>query len=87
MTFLLPIEYADAELQPVLELAVKGARDSGTPFLSLMTPADTLAMAREAGFRAVEHVSAEALAQRYFAGRADGLRPPKNCEEFLVART
>jgi hypothetical protein len=44
-----------------------------------------LALAREAAFRHVEHVSAAALAQRYFAGRTDGLRPPNNSEELLVA--
>jgi len=32
-------------------------------------------------------LSAEALAARYFAGRTDGLRPPKNSEELLVATT
>jgi hypothetical protein len=46
-----------------------------------------LALAREAGFARVEHVSAAALAERYFAGRADGLRPPNNSEELLVATT
>ncbi len=42
---------------------------------------------REAGFRDVQHVSAAALAERYFAGRTDGLRPPNNSEELLVATT
>jgi hypothetical protein len=32
-------------------------------------------------------VSAADLAQRYFAGRSDGLRPPNGAEEFLVAAT
>jgi len=32
-------------------------------------------------------VSAAALAERYFAGRTDGLRPPNNAEELLVATT
>ena len=41
----------------------------------------------EAGFREVQHVSAAALADRYFAGRTDGLRPPTNAEEFLIAMT
>jgi hypothetical protein len=45
------------------------------------------ALAREAGFRDVQHVSAVALPQRYFAGRTDGLRPPNNSEELLVATT
>jgi hypothetical protein len=46
-----------------------------------------LTLAREAGFREVQHVSAADLAQRYFAGRKDGLRPPNNSEELLVATT
>jgi hypothetical protein len=33
------------------------------------------------------HVEADALAERYFAGRTDGLRPPDNSEELLVATT
>jgi len=37
--------------------------------------------------RDVRHVSAAALAERCFAGRADGLRPPDNSEELLVATT
>ena len=31
-----------------------------------------------------EHVSADALTGRYFAGRPDGLRPPRNAEELIV---
>ena len=42
---------------------------------------------REAGFRRVEHVSAATLAERYFSGRTDGLRPPNNAEELIVCRT
>jgi methyltransferase (TIGR00027 family) len=87
MTFLLPIELADPEVRPGLLLAEKGARASGTPFISFFTPAEILTLAREAGFREVQHVSAATLAQRYFAGRTDGLRPPNNSEELLVANT
>jgi hypothetical protein len=42
-------------------------------------------LAREAGFRDAHHVSAATLAERYFSGRSDGLRPPNNAEELLVA--
>jgi methyltransferase (TIGR00027 family) len=87
MTFLLPLELADPEVRPGLELAAKGARASGTPFLSFFTPRQIAALAREAGFRNARHVSAVDLAQLYFAGRTDGLCPPKNAEEFLVATT
>ena len=74
-------------MRPGLELAAKGARASGTPFISFFTPAEMLALAREAGFRESRHVSAADLAERYFAGRTDGLRPPNNSEELLVATT
>jgi len=87
MTFLLPLELADPEVRPGLQLAEKGARASGTPFLSFFTPTEMQALAREAGFREVQHVSAATLAQRYFAGRTDGFRPPNNSEELLVAMT
>jgi methyltransferase (TIGR00027 family) len=85
MSFMLPLELADPEIRPGIERAVAGAQANGTPFLSFFTPGEMLALAREAGFRTVQHVSAAALAERYFAGRTDGLRPPNNSEELLVA--
>jgi methyltransferase (TIGR00027 family) len=87
MTFLLPLEHADPEVRPGLQMAEKGARASGTPFISFFTPSEMLTLAREAGFKDVQHVSAATLTQRYFAGRTDGLRPPNNAEELLVATT
>jgi O-methyltransferase involved in polyketide biosynthesis len=87
MTFLLPLELVGPEVRPGLQRAVEGARASGTPFISFFTPTEMLALAREASFRGAEHVSAATLAQRYFAGRTDGLRPPLNSEELLVATT
>ncbi len=87
MSFLLPIDRADPEVRPGIERAVQGAAAAGTPFISFFTPAEMLALARASGFRAPQHVSAAALAERYFAGRSDGLRPPDNSEELLVATT
>jgi O-methyltransferase involved in polyketide biosynthesis len=85
MSFMLPFEFADPEVRPGLEQAARGARASGTPFISFFTPEEMLALAREAGFGAVRHVSAAELAERYFGGRTDGLRPPNNAEELLIA--
>ncbi|MDX3907384.1 MAG: class I SAM-dependent methyltransferase [Pigmentiphaga sp.] len=85
MTFLLPLELADPEVRPGFEMAARGARASGTPFLSFFTAAEMLAAARDAGFKDARHVSGEDLARRYFAGRTDGLRPPRSGEELLVA--
>ena len=86
MTFVLPIELADPQLRPGLELAQKGARAAGTPFVSFFTPAEMLALARQAGFKEVRHVSAADLRERYFAGRTDGLYPPNGGEEIVVAQ-
>ncbi|MFD2755640.1 class I SAM-dependent methyltransferase [Comamonas terrae] len=85
MSFTLPVECADPAIRAGMEKAMEGARASGTPFLSLLTPAEMLAMAREAGFRQVAHIPATELARRYFADRTDGLRPPAHSEELLVA--
>jgi len=86
MTFLLPLELAGPEVRPGLEMACQGARASGTPFLSFFAPPAILALARAAGFGTARHVPAAELAARYFQGRADGLRPPDNAEELLVAQ-
>jgi methyltransferase (TIGR00027 family) len=87
MTFLVPLELAGPDVRPGLEMAVKGPRAGGTPFLSFFTPAEMLSLAREAGFSTADHVSGDDLARRYFTGRPDGLRPPRNAEELLVATT
>jgi methyltransferase (TIGR00027 family) len=87
MTFMMPLEFAEPELRPALEFAVKGARASGTPFISFFLPEEMISLARNAGFKDVRHASATTLAERYFSGRTDGLRPPKNAEELLVAAT
>ena len=87
MTFLLPLELAGPEVRPGLERAVQGARASGTPFISFFTPTEMLKLARDACFQKAQHVSASTLTQRYFSDRTDGLRPPDNSEELLVAVT
>jgi methyltransferase (TIGR00027 family) len=85
MTFQLPLELLEPEDRPGRQAAENGARASGTPFLSFFTPPEMLALARDGGFRDGQHVSADTLNQRYFAGRADGLRMAR--EDFLVAAT
>jgi methyltransferase (TIGR00027 family) len=87
MSFLLPIEMSEPALRPAMEMAAKGAAARGTPFLSFFRPEEILDLAREAGFKQVRHVSAAEIAERYFAGRSDGLRPPNNAEELLIAET
>jgi methyltransferase (TIGR00027 family) len=85
-SFLGPIELADPAVRPGLEMAVAAAHKSGTPFVSFYTPGEITSLALASGFGEAEHVSADQLAQRYFSQRHDGLRPPNNAEELLVAR-
>ncbi|PXX69143.1 methyltransferase (TIGR00027 family) [Nocardia tenerifensis] len=86
MTFLLPPELLPAEDRAGLEMSAKGARASGTPFISFYTPQEMLAVAHESGFQGPHHVSGTELADRYFADRPDGLRPSTG-EDFLIATT
>lgn len=86
VTFMLPIELADPADRPGLEGAARGARASGTPWISFYAPDDIAALAREAGFGDVRYVPTNELAERYLAGRADGLRPASG-EGLLLART
>lgn len=84
MTFMLPTESLAPEDRPGRRGAEKGAQAAGTPFVSYYTPDEILSLAHGAGFADARHVSANALAERYFAGRGDGLRPSSS-EELLVA--
>jgi methyltransferase (TIGR00027 family) len=86
MTFQPPLELLAPEMRTGREYAERGARASGTPFLSFFSPAEIQQLAREAGFAQVRHVSAAELNERYFGGRADGLRT-SNGEELLVTTT
>ncbi|TAJ84298.1 class I SAM-dependent methyltransferase [Reyranella sp.] len=84
MSFMLPLEFVDSEERARRLATEKAAQAAGTPFISFFSPTEMLALARDAGFRQVEHVSASSLAERYFVGRTDGLRP-SSAEELLVA--
>ncbi|WP_030669270.1 class I SAM-dependent methyltransferase [Streptomyces sp. NRRL B-1347] len=86
MTFMLPTELVDASDRPGLAASAAGARASGTPFISFYAPQDLLELACQVGFRDARHISGGALAERYFAGRADGLRPSTG-EDLLLATT
>ncbi|MFX0575278.1 class I SAM-dependent methyltransferase [Nocardia nepalensis] len=85
-TFQLTLDLLDAEERPIRQAVEHAARASGVPFLSLFTPDELIALAKDAGFPSAQHISTSTLAQRYFAGRKDGLRPP-TAEQILVATT
>ncbi|MEQ1698501.1 MAG: class I SAM-dependent methyltransferase [Ilumatobacteraceae bacterium] len=85
MTFMLPFDLLDPADRPGLEGAARGAQASGTPWISFFTPEEIVGLAREAGFGEARYVATEELANRYLAGRADGLRASGG-EGILLAR-
>jgi methyltransferase (TIGR00027 family) len=84
MSFNLPLDLVAPEDRPGVEMAMRGAQASGTPFVSFFAPGEMLDMALDAGFTKADHVSSDDLARRYFADRTDGLRPSTG-EDILVA--
>ncbi|MDX3760910.1 class I SAM-dependent methyltransferase [Streptomyces mirabilis] len=86
VTFMLPAELVDDADRPALEATKPRAQAAGTPFISFYAPQEMLALARDAGFKDVHHVSGTVLAERYFADRTDDLRPSSG-EDLLVATT
>lgn len=86
MTFYLPIGLLDEEDKPMQEIAEKGARAAGTPFVSFFTPHEILDLARETGFKEAKTISTSELEQLYFSGRTDNLTPASG-EVFLLATT
>jgi methyltransferase (TIGR00027 family) len=86
MTFLLPPKPTKRTKASRRRRAEKVVRSSRKPFISFFTPHEMLALAREAGFREVQHISGSALTERYFSRRMDSL-PSSSAEEMLVAIT
>lgn len=86
MSFYLPMDLIDKEDQFLQQLAEKGAREAGTPFVSFYTPDDIITLALEAGFREVKTISTKDIEQLYFMNRNDDLLPASG-EVFLLAST
>lgn len=86
MTFMLALDMLDPQERSSMEYVMKRAKESGTPFISLFAPPDVLALAKEAGFKKSQYVSADDLFQRYFSSRSDGLRAG-SAEAFLIGMT
>ena len=86
ITFYLPIELLDDEDKPMQEMAEKGARASGTPFISFFAPDKILSIAKNAGFKDSKTISTKDMEQLYFKDRTDSLLPASG-EVFLIATT
>lgn len=83
MTFMLPPNCVDPEERHIRQEIGRCAQAAGEPFMSYLVP-DILELAREAGFKKIQHLSSADLTERYFSDRVDRLCP-SNSEHFLVA--
>lgn len=86
IAFYLPVALLEPEDQPLLEMAIKGAAASGTPFVSFFSEEEIVALAKEVGLKDIQTISTKDMTDRYFSGRTDDLLPASG-EIFLVART
>ncbi|WP_394618759.1 class I SAM-dependent methyltransferase [Lentzea sp. JNUCC 0626] len=84
LTFFRHLEDLLPEDVQIRRASREGNRRAGTPFISFYKPDQITELARQAGFTGSEYVSAADLADRYFAGRTDGLRPYSG-EEVLIS--
>ena len=85
IAFYLPLEDLDEEDKPLLEMSIKGAAASGTPFRSFYRPEEIKNLAENLGYKEIGTVSTKEMRERYFKNRADNLVPASG-EFFLIAR-
>jgi methyltransferase (TIGR00027 family) len=86
MSYLLTVDLVGPEERRLRDWAEKGARESGTPFVSSFSPSQMIEMAHKVGFKQAENISGRRFTELYFNNRTDGLRPAMS-EEILVATT
>jgi methyltransferase (TIGR00027 family) len=82
-TFMLPSALLPEAERASMEFAARGAKTSGTPFISFYAPDEMLALARANGVPNAKVVLAPEMIERYFSNRSDGLRPA-SAEPMLV---
>ena len=83
LTYLLPEPLVDELGRLMHDRWGKAAAELGEPLLTMWTAEEAEACARRCGFKVVDHPGSADLRDRYFAGRADGLRPLE-FEQLLV---
>jgi methyltransferase (TIGR00027 family) len=84
IAFYLPLEQLDEEDKPLLEMAIKGAAASGTPFKSFFHVDEIAKLAQETGLKKIQTISTKDMTEKYFKHRKDDLVPASG-EFILVA--
>lgn len=85
IAFYLSLEHLDEEDKPLMEMAIKGAAASGTPFQSFYTEDEITELATSIGLKEIKTISSKDMTEKYFNNRTDNLVPASG-EFFLVAK-
>lgn len=78
-------EFLDDTARKMVKAEATLVAAAGEPYMIRMPPAQAQALAEAAGLEVAEHLTSHVLADRYFAGRGDGLRPSA-AERLIAAR-
>lgn len=81
MTFMLPLDLVDPQDRDGYKMSLQGAERSGTPFVSFFAPQEMLDLAKNLGFKKIQHLSVDKL--NYLKNRKDHLRASTG-EELLI---
>jgi methyltransferase (TIGR00027 family) len=80
-----PDAFLDHAAREMVEIEARLVASAGEPYITKMSPAQVEAVIVAAGLKVVEHLTPQAMVDRYFAGRSDGLRP-STAERLIAAR-
>ena len=76
-------DFLDEAAREMVQAEARLVAEAGEPYTTRMSPAQAEAVIEGAGLEVAEHLTPQALYDRYFAGRGDGLRP--SAAECLIA--
>lgn len=81
-----PDAFLDDTAREMVQIEARQVAATGEPYTTRMSPAQAETLIESAGLEVVEHLAPQALYDRYFAQRSDGLRP-STAERLIAART
>lgn len=81
-----PDAFLDDTAREMVKIETRQVAATGEPYTTRMSPAQAETLIESAGLEVVEHLAPQALYDRYFAQRSDGLRP-STAERLIAART
>jgi methyltransferase (TIGR00027 family) len=84
-SFAVSHDLLDGEHLELARYSVESCASRGEPWVSLHRPGELRVIAERAGFSESEPLGPEAVGERYFSNRTDGLRAPRH-EQLLTAR-